>query len=584
MAEDKTTDLMNFQPKPLLFSASLADALGVNLSATQADGMPDYSRQPLIPHPTIPIAHQEQTVSDPKLEAAKAAYQQAQQRTKLTQLALQQDQQQNQQQRQAVTEYQQQLTAGLAQAQQQAAALEKHYQELTAQRQKLVQNKATQLTANQQTNADLQQRVNTASAELRRLQDNVAVGTDQAAAQTQATQAYYAQELQNGQQQLQQSLQRQNDIEQSFDQQLSEIQSQIEQITLQLNARQNESLIFQAKLADLAVSSQTVTAAEKKTTAKVQAAIDAEAKAFDTLMALKRQRSGLSEAQQHAIASVPQASEIEQGPLQYVAVTRFQSAGYQALRQANTASSTSIYFLPPTAIAGFALDLDQSLLITDREVVGSLRELLADVGTADPIEAVDTLNRAPTNGNGRSHRALLTYVYQRQLTLITKYQTTEARSVYQLASTKIATDPKHDRFSYPKSFREYRVNWQQSQLTLDDDPANYLPSYLAGANGNGIQALEDINEDIARGRLLARKITLTYEFAPVQERIYRDEKSASADSKQSPTTTKKLFGNTNTQQSQTTATDQLNSLLGTYGIVKIKRGGYLDSHIMPRKY
>ena len=590
------------ESKNLLFSTALATALGAALEAK-----PQASFE-LTPEETPTIAPRDQIKVDTELAQAQLTYFKTQKKTQQTQRRFEQRRHAEQQQAQLRRCVRQLLRT-------QMLALPPLRKRLLQQLKTAKQQQQSQLQGLQQTyNAQAQvaqqqeQQVQSYTAQLHSSQNNITPGN----AQNESARAYYSQQLQIAKQQFQQQQQVLLDLKNQI-QSLNQTQ-QSQAYEQRLQAQETKQRFYQAKLADLTLAANEAQKQLDQQQTAVQQALMQEENAFDQLTAIRQKHSLLTSAQKQLIATLPTA----QAPDDLLTVTCYQDGQKHTLAPMQTATGTQLQFALPTAIAGYALDLDRSVLLTDQEVVGSLWDLMDELAMTQPAAAIQCLNQALPITTGRSQRGVWVYVYQRQITLVTKYQTTKNQAAYQLSATKVLENKTEPQFEPPKAQPGYVVDWANSSLTLDDYDKNYLSSYLVAANGQGPKALTILNEDITYNRLIASKLTLTYHYrietpsTPVEPAPKVDGKiQAFGPSRPIPapmgaTTEAVPPGPEATKpqgkplfKSQAQLTEnkprparQLfgkpvvtgGRLLGTYGIRKVSQQGHLVNRVMARKY
>lgn len=598
--KNEAQDFATIESKNLLFSTALATALGVALEAkSQADF--EVSSQP-----NTPLAPRDQVKVDTELAQVQLTYLKAQKKTQQVQGKFEQKRTQHQEQTQTDA-----MTRQLLQVQlltlpplrkRLLRQIDGHIQQQDTQTKALRQTYAQQAQLAQQQ----EQQVKSYTAQLQESQNNIAPGT----AQIQSAQAYYSQQRQIARQQLQQQQQALLDLKDQLQALTKTQQQQHQHQEQQLQALEIKQQILQAKLADLKLLADTDQKNLDQQQTAVQQALMQEENAFKALTAMRQKHSLLTKEQQDLFAELPKT----QVPDELVSVTAYQDSQHHQLAEHSVETNTGLKFTEPKIIAGYALDLDRSLLLTDQEVVGSLRDLMDELAMTRPEPAVQCLNQALSVTPGRSNRGLLVYTYQRQITLVTKYQTTRHQVSHQLSATKVLQNKAQPKFEAPKAQTGYQIDWATSYLMLDDYDKNYLASYLVAAGGHGPEALTILNEDILANRLMATKLTLTYQYQPLaaeksiptptgeNDRKLQffgpdrplpdarpDVKSAQPTSKTQP---KALF-KSQAQLTQNTPPPprQLfggpvvrGTLLGTYGICKKRQGGHLVNRVMPRKY
>lgn len=613
MFKDDQQDYTDPVAKNLLFSTSLSTALGVALQGGHSKTAPKQDT-------SIKIAPRDQVKVDTELAATQLTYLKAQKNTQRAQADFEQGQvrlkvksQRNQQIQQLLQVQELTITPQKRKLQQQ---LDQQQQTLKTQENKLQQAYTHQVQQTRQQQAQVQ-------AYETQLQDSQNSVTPENA-QVQSALAYYSQQKQIATQQLQQ--QQQNLLQLKTQIQVNRQQQQ--QGSVQWNqeiaAQITRQKLYHAKIADLQAQSEEAEETLTQLQGKIQQALMQEDNTFKELTAVRQKHSVLSPEQQALFEPLPSL----QAPDELLSVTHYQNRHQATLKAATTATEKKLQFAPPAAIPGYALDLDRSVLLTDQEVVGSLWDLMDELETEDPVFAVAQLNAASVMTTGRSNRSLLCYVYQRQITLVTKYQVTRNRVDYQIEATKVEEDKSDPQFLLPATRSDYRLDWSHCRLTLDHFDKNYLASYLVAANGHGPEALTMLNEDITKNRLIATKLILTYQYVDATQPLQAETQSVK---KIVDTTKIKAFGPNqsmektgslprnipkvnipNSAPKQVKQTSELfksqaqltrpqrrpqpakvlfggpkvteTRLLGTYGIRKINQGTHLVNKIMPRKY
>lgn len=509
--------ITNIAQKTLLFSASLAAALGIALEAKP--------NLPKIAKAEIDIAPRDQVQVDTDITAGQLAYLKAKQATALAQTALDQTRQRLVAQTDTARQVSQLLTVQLLTIAPSLTESQKQQKNVTDEFKSQVHSLDQQYQKQTQQVTAQQQQVTNYDQQFQDSQNSVIPGQS-TQPQVFAAQAYYGQQRQIAQaqlRQLQQALAATQTQQQSLE---TTRQQRLQRIAMQLLAGNNRRLLYQAKLKDLEVLLQQTQLALAQTQKRIQQALGVEDRTFQQLLAIKRQHSILNPQQEQTFAKLPGV----QAP-QYMTVTRYQNLDGHTLKAADTALEPQLQFAMPQRVPGYALDLDRSILLTDQEVVGSLRDLMEELETQDPLLAIAELNASPVIDSGHSRRAILNLVYQRQMTLITKYQVTQHAHTYQIEATKIDQDKSEPQFDFPPVRTDYRVDWAHSQLKLDDQNKNFLSGYLVSAQGNGPEALKLLNAAIAANGLAATRMMLTYAYVPVTAPLPGDASGDATDQK-----------------------------------------------------
>ncbi|MFD1671849.1 hypothetical protein ACFQ5M_07075 [Agrilactobacillus yilanensis] len=614
MFKDDKRDFSSAEQKNLLFSAALATELGI---ALQAKDPPETTTT------TIHIAPRDQIKVDTELAKAQLNYIKAQQQSQLVQQKLTKAQkrqknktaedltqiEQSEAQYKAIGPQKKALLAQLAelkaQQQSQQAQLQVNYD------QQLAQVKAQQ------------QQVAAYDQEIQASQDQI---TPNQTAQTQSALAYYSQQKHNAQQQLNQQQASLLELRQQAQRLTTEQAKDLAALERQIIARETETALYQAKILDLKQNKTVYQAEVVQQQNALQQALMEEENSFKELTAIRRKHSNLSAEQQALFATAPQL----QTAGELLSITLYQNGQQQDLVPEVTNTGPQLAFAPVQDIVGYALDLDRSLVLTDQTIIGSLRDLMGELQTTAPEWALQQLNAGLKMTPGQSNRVILLYWYQRQITLVTKYQTIRQDAIQQVEATRVIQNRAVPQFELPVQQADYQLDWQRSRLKLDDYDKNYLTSYLVAADGQGPVALDLLNQDIAQNRLVAAKLTLVYQYVaatrPLQTPQGPEEATAShkiaafgpdqplantafttpvqrtakptvepapepktepikstlfksqtqlVNSQQRVRPARALFGNT---------AELKPKLLGTYGISKFKRGQHIVNKIMPRKY